>query len=199
MEGGVTCVAVNGSSTSAIVGGADGQIRIVNLNNGQVVQNLEGHNAGPSTTAKTVLNGSLNNTQQGQQPATQAAEDEQEEEETSVERVEWAPTATSANGLWISVGTDKRVKVFEGGNGSLRWSGQHGGAVTSLVLHPAPNAHLFTTGSTDRTLRTWDLRTGNVVRQHTGHRDVVHVVAVSADGKKLVSGSDDGTARVFDA
>lgn len=71
-------------------------------------------------------------------------------------------------------------------------------AVSSLALHP-PQTHLVTTSSVDRTLKTWDLRTGNLLKTHTGHDDTIHTVAVSSDGRTLISGSDDGTARVFEA
>jgi WD40 repeat protein len=55
----------------------------------------------------------------------------------------------------------------------------------------------MTTGSVDRTLKTWDLRTGRLQKTHTGHQDVIHTVACSVNGAFLTSGSDDGTARVF--
>ena len=177
-EGGITSLAVNGASTSAIVGGADGQSRIVNLNSGQVVQNLERHTKVPNTS------GTIG---------------DQQEIEVSVEQVVWAPSASGGGaGLWISAGIDGSIKIFEASNGSLRWSGNHDDAVTSLVLHPAPRSHLVTTGCADRLLRTWDLRTGTLIQTHTGHRDVVHAVSISSDGSRLVSASDDGTARVFE-
>lgn len=161
-DGGVTCLAVNAASTSAIVGGADGALRIVNLTNGTVAQSLESHAEGES-----------------------------------VEAVAWSAGTAGSVGLWVSVGTDKKVKVFEASTGAVRWTGEHDDAVTSLVLHPA-STHLLTTGSVDRSLKTWDLRTGKLVQTSTGHQDVLHVVAVSSDGRRLVSGSDDGTARVYD-
>jgi len=43
MEGGITSLAINNSSTLAVVGGADGGIRVVNLTKGEVVGALEGH------------------------------------------------------------------------------------------------------------------------------------------------------------
>ena len=161
LNGGVTCVAVNYSSSAAIVGGAEGGLRIINLTNGQVVQNLESH-----------------------------------AEDGSVEAVAWSPGTVGSVGLWISAGTDGKVKVFEVNNGSLRWTGEHEDAITSLALHPA-STHLLTTGSVDRTSKTWDLRTGRLQQTSIGHTDVVHAVAVSSDGKLIASGSDDGTARVF--
>lgn len=92
LEDGITCLAVNGAGTSAIVGGADGGLRIVNLTNGQLLRSLEGHES---------------------------------ETGTSVEAVAWSQGTPGSAGLWVSVGTDKKVKVFEASNGSVRWTGEH--------------------------------------------------------------------------
>lgn len=165
LEDGITCVAINGTGTSAIVGGADGGLRVVNLTNGQLLSKLEGHE-------------------------TEAG--------SSVEAVAWSQGTPGSVGLWISVGTDKKIRVFEASNGSVRWTGEHEDAISSLSLHP-PQTHLVTTGSVDRTLKTWDLRTGNLVKTQTSHEDAIHAVAVACDGRTIVSGSDDGTARVFNA
>lgn len=93
MEDGITCLASNGTGSAAIVGGADGGLRIVNLTNGQMLQALEGHGTA--------------------------------EGENSTEAVAWSQGTAGSAGLWISVGTDKKVKVFEASNGSVRWTGEH--------------------------------------------------------------------------
>lgn len=92
LEDGITCLASNGTGSAAIVGGADGGLRIVNLTNGQMLSSLEGHGT---------------------------------EEGSSVEAVAWSPGTPGSVGLWISVGTDKKVRVFEASNGSVRWTGEH--------------------------------------------------------------------------
>ena len=51
LDGGITSLAVNPSSTLAVAGGADGGIRIVNLAKGTVVGALEGHQEGESIEA----------------------------------------------------------------------------------------------------------------------------------------------------
>lgn len=45
----------------------------------------------------------------------------------------------------------------------------------------------------------WDARTGARVAALTGHSDVVHSVCYSPDGSRIVTASDDRTARVWDA
>jgi len=44
----------------------------------------------------------------------------------------------------------------------------------------------------------WDLETGELRRALTGHRGYVHAMGASADGRRAVSGDDDGTVRVWD-
>jgi len=45
----------------------------------------------------------------------------------------------------------------------------------------------------------WDAATGEEIVELRGHRSFVWSVAFSPDGTRLVSGSGDGTVRVWDA
>jgi WD40 repeat protein len=46
--------------------------------------------------------------------------------------------------------------------------------------------------------RLWDAATGEAVATLTGHTDVVRAVAFSPEGKRVLTGSDDNTARLWD-
>lgn len=67
--------------------------------------------------------------------------------------------------------------------------------VTRLALHPAQP--LAFTGCMDGCVRAWDLRTGACLHTFRGHTDAVQDLAVSPDGRHVLSGSEDGSARVF--
>jgi WD40 repeat protein len=53
-------------------------------------------------------------------------------------------------------------------------------------------------GSNDRTLRIWDLESGQALRTLEGHTDGVSAVEVTPDGRHAVSGSSDQTLRIWD-
>ena len=52
-------------------------------------------------------------------------------------------------------------------------------------------------GSLDKTARIWDLATGQEIRRFAGHTDQINGVAFSPDGKLVLTGSSDNTARLW--
>ena len=61
-----------------------------------------------------------------------------------------------------------------------------------------PDGRYVVSGSYDRTLRVWELATGETKRTLQGHTREVRAVAVTPDGRYVVSGSWDKTLRVWD-
>ena len=57
----------------------------------------------------------------------------------------------------------------------------------------------MTSGSSDKTLRLWDVATGEHKITLTGHTSEVSSIAYSPDGRTLASGSSDKTLRLWDA
>lgn len=60
----------------------------------------------------------------------------------------------------------------------------------------SPHGDIVTTGSDDGTVRLWNIESGKVVAKWAGHTENVLSVCWSAGGKRVLSGSSDGTARV---
>lgn len=73
----------------------------------------------------------------------------------------------------------------------------HAHAVTSVVF--ADDGQRIASGSCDKTVRVWDLTSGNCAQTLEDHTDGVMSVAFSHDGQRIASGSDDNTVKVWDA
>lgn len=160
----ITSLAINASSTLAVVGGTSGSVRVVSLSKGEVVGALGGHDEGDSVEA--------------------------------VQFVDLAGTGSSP-GVVVTGGTDGKACVWDLTTMRLRATLTHQDAVTSLLTHPAPKSHLIVSASADNTLRTWDARTGALVKEHTGHRGPILSASLGLQGSVVVSGGDDSACLVF--
>jgi WD40 repeat protein len=71
-----------------------------------------------------------------------------------------------------------------------------------LDLHWSRDSKVLFSASADMHLASWDVETGERIRRHPGHDEVINCMDVSKRGEEmLVSGSDDGyigvSATVF--
>jgi len=87
--------------------------------------------------------------------------------------------------LWNTYGDCANYGIIEG----------HKGAV--LDLQWSRDAKYVYSASADHTLGTWDTETGERLRKHVGHEDIVNSVSTFRMGAEvLASGSDDCTVGV---
>lgn len=87
--------------------------------------------------------------------------------------------------LWNTYGDCENYGIMEG----------HKGAV--LDLQWSRDSRMVYTASADFTLGTWDVETGERLRKHVGHDDIINSVsAFRRGGETLASGSDDCTIGV---
>lgn len=60
------------------------------------------------------------------------------------------------------------------------------------------DGNTLVTGSTDRTISVWDVRTGDRVVRLRGHSDSVRCLTIKHDGHVMLSGGSDSTVRMWD-
>jgi WD40 repeat protein len=90
------------------------------------------------------------------------------------------------------------IRLFSGGpaGSTCRFSAD-GSLLASHGLAFSPDGKYLATASGSVILLR-EPKTGKIVREIPGHLDSVQALAFSADGRKLLSGSDDGSALLWD-
>jgi WD40 repeat protein len=86
--------------------------------------------------------------------------------------------------------------VFDPLIACLRTLEGHTEAVICIAL--GSDSRTAVSGSYDKTLRIWDVESGQCLRTLEGHTNLVSCIALGPDGRTAVSGSWDKTLRVWD-
>lgn len=119
---------------------------------------------------------------------------------------DWVTCIRAADGddsVLLSTSRDKKLMVWnycpdkqEGAAGYARraYTG-HSQAIQDFCL--SSNSKYAITASWDKTMRLWDIETGESMRTFIGHTSDVFSVALSPDNRQIVSGSRDKTIRLW--
>lgn len=106
-------------------------------------------------------------------------------------------TIPSTSSVIVASGSGQgSISVWNLNNNSKQTWKEHTEAVNSIAI--TPNAQILISGSDDKTIKIWNLISGEVVRTLTEHNDAISSIAISPDGETFASGSWDKTARIWD-
>ena len=68
-----------------------------------------------------------------------------------------------------------------------------------LDLHWSRDGQVIYSASADMQIASWNVETGERIRRHVGHEEVINCIDVSKRGEEfIVSGSDDGSISIWD-
>ncbi|MEH2073969.1 MAG: hypothetical protein V7K57_06185 [Nostoc sp.] len=90
--------------------------------------------------------------------------------------------------------TDKIIENIPIGGKIYTLQG-HSNSVNSVTF--SPDGKTLASGSSDKTIKLWDVGTGREIYTLQGHSSCVNSIAFSPDGKILASGSDDKTIKLW--
>jgi len=71
---------------------------------------------------------------------------------------------------------------------------EHAGMVTSVAFHP--DGTCIAAGSTDHTVKVWDIRTNRLLQHYQLHDDAVNSISFHPSGNFLLTASADSTLKV---
>ncbi|MBI1747341.1 MAG: hypothetical protein HYR55_12215 [Acidobacteria bacterium] len=92
---------------------------------------------------------------------------------------------------------DGTIKFWDVAKGTVVGTLAEKGWVESISW--SPDESKMTSGSTDYSVKIWDLETSSLIQIMSGHADTVWSVAWSPDGSTIASGSEDWKVNLWNA
>lgn len=94
---------------------------------------------------------------------------------------------------------DKSIQLWNAHGECANYGSLTGHKSAVLDLHWSRDSQVIFSASADMTIASWNVETGERIRRHTGHEEVINCLDVSKRGEEfLVSGSDDCSISIWD-
>ncbi len=127
--------------------------------------------------------------------------------ETGTQRSVWRKESASGAVKAVDISQDSRLGLTGDDSGTVKlWELETGTVIHTLYLLSGAIEDVAFSPSGDRAIIAclneavlWDLGTGERLRTLAGHIDTVTSVDFSSDGRRVVTGSYDHTAKIWDA
>ncbi|KAJ6276584.1 hypothetical protein J3E71DRAFT_395008 [Bipolaris maydis] len=114
--------------------------------------------------------------------------------------IESYPLQTYASAILFSQRAPDAIKIrpvlSEGWSACLQTLEDHGSDVTSVAF--SHDSTRLASGSEDRTVKVWDVSSGECLQTFEGHEDYVTSITFSHDSTRLASASEDSTIKLWD-
>jgi WD40 repeat protein len=105
----------------------------------------------------------------------------------------------SPDGQWIASGAggdDRTIRLWDAQTGQTLKEFQNQGWVRSVVF--MPDGQRLISGSSDSTVRLWDIATASCINVLHGHSNLITSLALNPDAQIVASGGQDATVRIWD-
>jgi WD40 repeat protein len=202
----VYSVAIDPDSRIAVIGGWQ-DIKIWNLNKGELLQTFPGHLGavyvvGIAPNGQKFVSGGSDGRVKIWNQSTGKLLQTLTGHSDSVRSLAISPDSKTL----VTGSSDTSIKIWNLGSGctgetcksATKNLAGHIGYISSLVI--SPDGKTLASGSADKTIKIWDFKTGKLNRTlsgRSGHSGAVLSVAISPDGKLLASGSADRTIKLW--
>jgi sugar lactone lactonase YvrE len=104
--------------------------------------------------------------------------------------------ALGGYGIWQGLGADIAPMIFTGNNLAFQTLSGHTSGVNCLVF--SADSKKLISGSADKTIKIWDVKTGKEIAKLEGHKGFINALVITPDGQQLFSADADKTIKVWD-